>query len=212
MIKDDFWEFFKERDIKRQRVESLMKKSQDIVDYCKRMTGVGDYWQISEDEIRVIYTLVKFVNPSIVTETGVGAGVSTTAILSGISKDALLISIDPDIPYGKGDREIGFVIPDELKSNFKFVKGTSAEKMREVLENIEELDIFFHDSDHTYNNIMFELNSIMPKLSRNYIILVDNYDWTEAPMDFAREKNLTLSNPADDLAIIFKPRMRIGKQ
>ena len=212
MIKDDFWEFFRERDIKRQRIESLMRKSQDIVDYCKRMMGGGDYWQISEDEIRVIYTLVKSVDPSIVVETGVGPGVSTTAILSAISKNALLISIDPDIPYGKGDREIGFVIPDELKSNFKFVKGTSAEKMREVLENIGELDIFFHDSDHTYNNIMFELNSIWPKLSRDYIILVDNYDWTPAPMDFAREKNLTLYNPADDLAIISKPCIRKGKQ
>ncbi|MGC8574313.1 MAG: class I SAM-dependent methyltransferase [Thermoplasmata archaeon] len=212
MIKDDFWEFFRERDIKRQRIESLMRKSQDIVDYCKRMTGGGDYWQISEDEIRVIYTLVKSVDPSIVVETGVGPGVSTTAILSALSKDSLLISIDPDIPYGKGDREIGFVIPDELKSNFKFVRGTSAEKMREVLENIGELDVFFHDSDHTYNNIMFELNSIWPRLSRDYIILVDNYDWTAAPMDFAREKNLTLYNPADDLAIISKPRIIIGKQ
>jgi len=212
LIKNEFWEFFKERDIQKQKIEFVMKKSQNIVDYCKKMTGGGDYWQISEDEIRVIYTFMKFLDPSTVIETGVGPGVSTTAILSAISKDALLISIDPGAPYGKGDREIGFVIPDELKSNFKLVKGTSAEKMREVLENTGEVDAFFHDSEHTYNNIMLELNSIWPKLSRDYLIIVDNYDWTSAPNDFAKEKNLTLYNPADDLAIIFKPRDKIGKQ
>ncbi len=205
LIKNDFWKFLKDKNIEKQEIEKTISESNDIVEYCERMTAGNDYWQISEDEIRVIFTVINFYNPSVVIETGVGPGVSTTAILSAINKRGMLISIDPGIPYGKGDKEIGFAIPAALKTNFKLVRGKSQEKIDEVLRSIEKVDVFFHDSEHTYNNIMFELNSVWPKLSKNYLIMVDNYDWTDAPKDFANERGLAIINPADDLAFIFQP-------
>ncbi len=183
--------------------KEIMKESESIVNYVKKSLGDEDYWQISYDEIRVIYTIVKVMNPITIIETGMGSGVSTTAMLAASKDEANVISIDPGVPYGKGDKEVGFLIPLNLRKKHKFIKGTSKQKMKEVLSCVDKVDIFFHDSDHTYENIMFELNEVWPKLSDESIILIDNYDWTDAPLDFSKKMNIDILNIADDLAILF---------
>jgi len=183
--------------------KEIMKESESIVNYVKKSLGDEDYWQISYDEIRVIYTIVKVMNPITIIETGMGSGVSTTAMLAASKDEANVISIDPGVPYGKGDKEVGFLIPMNLRKKHKFIKGTSKQKMKEVLSYVDKVDIFFHDSDHTYENIMFEFNEVWPKLSEKSIILVDNYDWTDAPLDFSKKMNLDILNIADDLALLF---------
>jgi predicted O-methyltransferase YrrM len=202
VINQDFWTFFNKQGVSKERVEGLLRESKRIVDYERSMIGRGRYWQISKDEVRTMYAVMKFRNPSTVIETGMGPGVSTTTILSAVDNEAVVISIDPDIPYGKGDKELGFVIPEGMKSRLHYVKGTSREMLAKVLKSLKSVDIFFHDSDHTYDNIMFELNTVWPKLSSSSLILIDNYDWTEAPVDFANEKQLSLFNIADDLALL----------
>ena len=51
---------------------------------------------------------------------------------------------------------------------------------------------------------MFELNSVWSKMEKDPLIIVDNFDWSEAASDFAREKGMKLRNLADDLALISK--------
>ncbi len=203
MIKKDFWNFLNEMSIREKQGKEIMKESESIVKYVQKSLGDEDYWQVSYDEIRVIYTIVKVMNPTTIIETGMGSGVSTTAMLAASNDETNVISIDPGVPYGKGDKEVGFLIPINLRKKHKFVKGTSKQKMKEVLSYVDKVDIFFHDSDHTYENIMLELNEVWPKLSEESIILVDNYDWTDAPIDFSKKMNLDILNIADDLAILF---------
>ncbi len=193
MIKKDFWNFLNEMSIREKQGKEIMKESESIVNYVKKSLGDEDYWQISYDEIRVIYTIVKVMNPITIIETGMGSGVSTTAMLAASNDEANVISIDPGEPYGKGDKEVGFLIPMNLRKKHKFIKGTSKQKMKEVLSYVDKVDIFFHDSDHTYENIMFELNEVWPKLSDESIILVDNYDWTDAPIDFSKKNEFRYS-------------------
>ncbi len=203
MIKKDFWNFLNEMSIREKQGKEIMKESENIINYVQKSLGDEDYWQISYDEIRVIYTIVKVMNPITIIETGMGSGVSTTAMLAASNDETNVISIDPGVPYGKGDKEVGFLIPINLRKKHKFVKGTSKQKMKEVLSYVDKVDIFFHDSDHAYENIMLELNEVWPKLSEESIILVDNYDWTDAPIDFSKKMNLDILNIADDLAILF---------
>ncbi len=202
MLNDDFWDYFEKNNFSLSVVKSYLRESKEVVDYERMKIKDGRYWQISKDEVRSIYTIIRARRPDIVIETGMGPGVSTTAILWAMKRKGRLISIDPGIPYGRGDREIGFIIPSDLKSNLDYVKGVSSIKLEGVLNSMQRLDVFFHDSDHSYENVKFELNSVWPKIRNNPLILVDNYDWSEATKDFAKERNLKLRNLADDLALL----------
>jgi predicted O-methyltransferase YrrM len=202
MLNDDFWDYFEKRNIPISEVRSILKESRQVVDYERSMLKTGRYWQITKDEVRSIYSVIRERKPEIVIETGMGSGVSTVSILSAMNDKGKLISIDPGLPYGKGDREVGFIIPSSMKSNLVYVKGTSSERLEGVLRTLPRLDVFFHDSDHSYQNVKFELGLVWPKIKENPLILIDNYDWSEAAMDFAKEKNLKLRNLADDLALL----------
>jgi predicted O-methyltransferase YrrM len=204
MIKDGFWEYFGSINYTKETVRKLLQESKDVVDYERGVLRNGRYWQISKDEVRAIYCIIREKRPRVVIETGMGSGVSTTTILSAMKGTGRLVSIDPAIPYGKGDREVGFLIPENLKKNLEFVKGTSAEKLPPLLKSLEKVDAFFHDSDHSYENVSFELNAVFPKMEDNPLILVDNYDWTKAAEDFAKDRGLRLRNVADDLALLTK--------
>ncbi len=204
MLNDDFWDYFEEKGTPTSEVRKFLAESKEVVEYERRLLKNGRYWQISKDEVRSIYSVIRERRPETVLETGMGSGVSTTSILSAMKGGGKLISIDPGIPYGKGDREIGFIIPSALKSNLDYVKGISTEKLGEVLDSLERLDVFFHDSDHSYDNVIFELNTVWPKIKSYPLILIDNYDWSAAAGDFAAKKGLKLRNLADDLALISK--------
>lgn len=202
MLNDDFWDYFAKKGVKDAKVKEFLSESKEVVNYERGMLRTGRYWQISKDEVRSIYSIIREREPETVIETGMGSGVSTTSILSALNKRGKLISIDPGLPYGKGDREIGFIIPNKLKSKLEYVKGTSSEKLKDVLASLQKLDVFFHDSDHSYQNVIFELNSVWPKMHNDPLILIDNYDWSKAAEDFAVEKGLILRNLADDLALL----------
>lgn len=202
MLNDDFWDYFEKRNIPISEVRSILRESRQVVDYERSMLKTGRYWQITKDEVRSIYSVIRERKPEIVIETGMGSGVSTVSILSAMNDKGKLVSIDPGLPYGKGDREVGFIIPSSMKSNLVYVKGTSSERLEGVLRTLPRLDVFFHDSDHSYQNVKFELGLVWPKIKENPLILIDNYDWSEAAMDFAKEKNLKLRNLADDLALL----------
>ncbi len=202
MLNDGFWSYFEDNNISVSEVKSYLQESKEVVDYERMKIKTGKYWQISKDEVRAIYAIIRARKPDIVIETGMGPGVSTTTILWAMKKKGRLISIDPGIPYGKGDREIGFIIPQDLKSNLEYVKGFTSSKLKDVLNSLQRLDVFFHDSDHSYENVKFELNSVWPKIRNDPLILIDNYDWSNAAADFAEEKKLKLRNLADDLALL----------
>jgi hypothetical protein len=61
-----------------------------------------------------------------------------------------------------------------------------------------------HDSEHTYDHVTFELNTAIKHMKEHFIIVVDNYNWTEAPDDFASSNGLKLIHPTDDMCLIFR--------
>jgi len=201
VITRSFFNYMHER-IGEERTKEILGESEKIWGYIRGKIGYGRYWQITRDEVRVLYSLVTVKTPQTVIETGMGPGTSTTTILSALPPGGRLISIDPGEPYGKGDREVGFVIPENLRTNLTYVKGRSSEKLVQVLRTTGKVDIFFHDSDHSYENVLFELKTVFPFLSKDFLIILDNYDWSDAPGDFARERGLRLKHVADDMAII----------
>jgi len=154
-----------------------------------------------------LYTLCRLVRPKTVVETGVAAGVSSAFILKALDENALgtLYSIDlpryqtepPSdgtdcslnvgpggaiIPRGK---EPGYVIPTELRKRWNLVLGPSEEHLPRLVSQLGEIDIFFHDSAHTYEMMTFEFETVWPKIRGGGLLLTHDVDFNSAFSDFA---------------------------
>jgi predicted O-methyltransferase YrrM len=141
----------------------------------------------------MIYVICRVLKPENVVETGVAAGVSSAFILKALSANSKgrLYSIDigRGDPHGvqiPEDKEIGWIIPSKLRHRWTLIIGSSRERLGPLLDEIGTIDLFLHDSEHTYENMLFEFRTVYPKLREGGVLLADNVDWNSAFFDFAR--------------------------
>ena len=153
-----------------------------------------------------LYVIVRISNPEIVVETGVAAGVSSAFILKALQDNnrGILYSIDlPDydqeylpnlklqgkfpgvvIPeYVKGP---GFAIPENVKGRWVLNIGKSKDVLLPLLNRISRVDIFLHDSEHTYENMMLEYATAWDYLPAGGLLLSHDIGWNSAFRDFTK--------------------------
>jgi len=59
----------------------------------------------------------------------------------------------------------------------------------QLLSELKQVDIFFHDSLHTYEHMMFEFETVWPHIKENGLIVSDDIYWNNAFIDFAKKVN-----------------------
>lgn len=189
-----------------QGFRQLEIEAQPVVDYIDSKVGGKNYWQVSYDELRSMYAAVKLMAPRRMIETGVGPGTTSTAILSAMKgTEGKLISFDLGERFGEDEEiPVGYVVPNELKDNWELILGDSKVTLPEGVKKNAPIDIFFHDSDHTYEHVMFELETCREHAADRFLIIIDNFDWSDAPKDFCREHGLELYHIAEDMCYIFR--------
>ena len=147
---------------------------------------------------KFIYFFVRIVKPDVMLETGVAHGVSSWTILNGMHKNqkGKLISIDlPNLDTKKVfnvenfSRQPGWVVPEFLRSRWELQLGKSSDLMPPLLKRLGSIDIFFHDSDHSYENMKFEFNAVADFVKPGGLILSDDVHKNTAFREFVTEKN-----------------------
>ena len=139
------------------------------------------------DEAELLYLCVRTFKPALIVETGVGAGFSTAYILQGLEKNnhGKLYSID----FFKDDEKCGWIIPTYLKNRWNLIKGLSGEVLEPLLSQLGPIDVFMHDSDHSYENMMTEFRIAWPPLRSGGIFLAHDVGRNDAFFEFCREVN-----------------------
>lgn len=182
--------------------------------------------RLGNEKGEIIYSCIRYLKPSIVVETGVAAGFSSSCALMGLMDNDYGRLIPVDYPnYKSGFKKIardfkhkgivetlsypglrhilgyfikqnyhipkgeksGWAIPGELKKYWRLYNGLSKNILPNLISKTNSVDIFFHDSDHSEENMLFEFRLIWPFISDNNIILSDDVNINNAFKIFCGE-------------------------
>lgn len=149
-------------------------------------------YQLDDESGFFLYILCKILKPEIIVETGVAYGMSSAYILQALKENnkGMLYSIDSIFRPWESERMLGSAIPLDLKNRWKFINGVSSEKLNELLKSLKQIDIFIHDSLHTYANMMSEFNTAWPFIQNDGFLISDDVGTNNAFYDFCIRNNL----------------------
>lgn len=140
-----------------------------------------------------IWCCVRVFQPDIVVETGVSHGHSSRNILDAMYRNGKgkLFSIDlpnkdtnPDYNFKGPSAETGWAVPPEYRDRWELILGDARTELPTLLKGLGKIDIFFHDSDHSYEHMLFEFETVFPHLAKSGILLSDDVDKNEAFSEF----------------------------
>jgi len=133
-------------------------------------------YSLEEQSGMFLYSLCRIVKPEIIVETGVAYGRSSSYLLQALNDNKMgkLYSIDFAFRPWESESMIGSAIPKNLRDRWEFVFGASSEKLYPILKRLEKIDIFLHDSLHTYKNMMFEFQTAWPFIKDKGFLLSDD--------------------------------------
>ena len=157
--------------------------------WAQRLSGKG------MSSIILCYLCARLLKPQVVVETGCATGWTSTLLLFALqcNQQGRLWSID--IPPKAGQLSMdwtlpagvspGFLVPASLRERWTLILGDAREHLGPLLQRQQPVDLFFHDSDHTYQHMMWEYTSIWPSLRNGGILVSDDIGWNTAFWDFA---------------------------
>ncbi|MFC1946348.1 class I SAM-dependent methyltransferase [Chloroflexota bacterium] len=151
-----------------------------------RFSGWG--WGIGTTLGTVLYTLCRKVKPDVVIETGVASGVSSSYILCGLHENNNGVLYSIDLSWREG--QSGWLVPGYLRYRWQLIMGRSSDKLPPLLDSLKTIDIFLHDSEHTYQNMLFEYQTAWTYLQPGGLLLSHNIDTSDAFPDFCNSVKL----------------------
>lgn len=142
---------------------------------------------------RFCYAACRALKPLAVLETGVASGVTSAFILQAlvVNGGGHLWSIDLPPLSDSSECYVGAAIPDGLKGHWGLKIGSSRQRLPELLCELSRVDIFIHDSLHTYRNMLWEFQAVWPSLAPGGLLIADDVNFNQAFADFVKAKART---------------------
>jgi predicted O-methyltransferase YrrM len=141
-------------------------------------------------KILVQYAAIRAFAPDLVIETGVASGVSSSYLLLALQKNGrgTLHSIDLGDPrYLPAGKSPGWIVPDWLKSKWVFHIGDSLRLLPQLLQQLGSVDVFIHDSLHTYEHMLWEYRAAFSHIRPGGLLFSDDASWNHAFIEFKAE-------------------------
>lgn len=161
-------------------------------------------WVNLEDAL-FLYWTVRHLKPKRIVQAGVCNGLSSAFMMLALAKNGpdgtlhvvdmppIFDSTDPNwkirnkvygvvIPEGKSS---GWLVPDAYRDRFEVLNGDAKDLLPGLLKKVGSIDMFYHDSDHTYDHMMFEFIESKKYLTPHGVIVSDDISWNASLWDFA---------------------------
>ena len=178
---------------------------------------------VNLDAALFLYWLVRKLKPKTIVQCGVCNGLSSAFMVLALTANGAegkLYGIDippvfnPKEPSWTGSGQVyghtipegktsGWIVPEAYRKRFEVREGDSKVLLPQLVESLPAIDLFYHDSDHTYNHMMFEFREAGRKLARGGLVVADDISWNASLWDFADENSVPAYNFKGDVGVAF---------
>jgi hypothetical protein len=178
--------------VKQQELATL-GKIQDYVSTKAAFHHLADPSRMTQFKAPFLYFLVRLAAPRNIVETGVASGVSTTFILWALERNGGGRLTSVDLPNADpvaslpAEHESGWLVPPWLRGFWSLRLGDARVVLPDVLRTSGRIDIFLHDSLHTYDHMAWEYRTAWAGLRRGGFLLSDDVTFNDSFPDFCRE-------------------------
>lgn len=174
-------------------------------------------------DAQFLYWIVRKLKPKTVLQTGVSNGLSSAFMMLALAKNgaggtlhvvdvpAVFNPADPNwtrsgqvfgfvIPEGKTS---GWMVPDIYRDRFEVQTGDAKALLPQLVDRLASVDMFYHDSDHSYNHMAFEFEQAKRKLAPTSVVVADDISWNASLWDFADKYRLPAYNYCGSMGVAF---------
>lgn len=139
-------------------------------------------WAADSLTARCCYLACRLLEPEVVVETGVAYGVSSAFILKALEENGRgrLYSVDLPPLRRRYERYWGIAVDENSKSKWSLLRGSSRRILPGLLGELETVDLFVHDSLHTYRNMKREFETVWPRLRDGGMLVADDVERNRA--------------------------------
>ena len=194
-----------------------------LVDLAQRYRSHFVAGWVNLIDAQFLYWAVRHAKPRTIVQTGVSNGLSSAFLMLALAKNGpegrlhaidLPHIFDPDdplwtrigglhgvvIPEGKSS---GWIVPDIYRDRFTVEAGDAKVLLPPLVDRLDRIDMFFHDSDHTYRHMMFEFEQVARKLASNSTIIADDISWNTSLWDYADKRQVPSYNFRGSMGVAF---------
>ena len=139
-------------------------------------------WAADSLLARCCYLMCRLLEPAVVVETGVAYGVSSAFVLRALEENGSGVLHSVDLPplRREYERYWGMAVNEKLEERWALHRGASVRVLPGLLEEVETVDLFVHDSLHTCRNMRREFEALWPRLRVGGALVADDVERNRA--------------------------------
>jgi predicted O-methyltransferase YrrM len=179
---------------------------------------------VNMSDAQFLYWIVRRLKPRMILQTGVSNGLSSAFMMLALAKNgaegrlhlidvpAIFNPADPAwtrsgtvygfvIPEGKSS---GWMIPDRYRDRCTVEIGDAKVLLPAAVDRLDRVDMFYHDSDHSYDHMTFEFEQAWRKLAPGAVVVADDIAWNASLWEFADRHRLPSFNYFGSMGVAFQ--------
>jgi len=163
-----------------ERIQKLLAEIGELLSAKGLGTGRHTYGWYSDAEAFLCYAMwctVRHIQPDVVIETGVAHGVSSRVVLEALALNdrGHLWSIDLPHPLDHTlHSQTGAAVTDSCRPRWSYIEGESRRQLPRLISEVGRAQVFIHDSLHTAENALFEMEQAASVMLPGGVLLVDD--------------------------------------
>ncbi len=160
----------------------IEENTRQLLEDIRREDPSSLRWAADSLLARCCYLMCRLLEPTVVVETGVAYGVSSAFILRALEENGRGVLHSVDLPPLRREYERfwGVAVDRGLEGRWKLHRGSSVRVLPQLLEELETVDLFVHDSLHTYRNMRREFEAVWPRLRAGGALIADDVERNRA--------------------------------
>jgi predicted O-methyltransferase YrrM len=147
------------------RFAAEIRASDFMAEMVRRRDAFGSEGAMGAIDCATLYGLTRWVRPTVIVESGGYIGMSSAFILKALADEKLATAKLYSIELSQ-ECDQGALIPDELRStsgSFAPMRGKVEDFLKgDRLPSL--IDMFLHDSSHSYRHMLWEFRQFWPRL------------------------------------------------